>query len=927
MPNYTLPGYSTVFKDGGLNFRTAADITQDGVLLIGTAEDGPVDTPAIIGTLQDGISMFGDSLDKYGVDNGTTLIKGMKDSFNAGARNITLVRIGGEYAFRELKATGYEESADLFSDTGVWGDTGSATPGRFPATLYQYVKYDEAATQYIPYVSAEVNNPVTLYKVDETTGATTAIANVVLDVSDEEKPFIDTAASALLGPELLNAFGGDTEASILIAFPGRTYLSGVNVELKDAPRYTKTINISQVVTAGDPVAMPYVFGDWLGTYADDVYEQRKVYLYKGNSTDGTTCYEGTAVYKGGETEVTFSDALTLGEYYYYVDSPLVLEGVYPGAKYNGGPYCRWDKRSTLTCTYASVANRYDPPYCYNSCPQSTVGSFNAKSFDGNFVMVDTENTVQNARNDDVQRMTVYKMPGRGTPRYYYTEIQNSGTDQTYQKIALDCNSNNDNSNVVCRFVADEFHYLIAAVLQYRAVHKLASTKSVPSCFRFCGGFDDTTGNATEGRPAYDNVCDSWNSTTNQCENTNDIQKDPTGTMTLAEIQAYWPDLVDIPEAGDFTVDDLVGVPYSTFFTSPTINPRDLRWGETGTDLYDNKQRLFTYLQGTQYREGLYSLVEHYPYGQVVVPLAAYISDQSSGANDFRIKPEDDEQWVEVTSEFDETPTTSNTEHIDFATQLVRHCYNASINGAERIGVMCYGSLLDTSMRGISQRVDELIEDDSIIDQGFKAMNEITGLEEDIGRYLVAVAGPDAISTGTGRPTTPEAFVGGLLGALPPMSNITGKELPNVDALTYNFSSKQHKQLGERRYVALSSLTGVVTCIDGVTCAQDIIPYVQKSDYTRISTVRVVHDAVRMIRRIARPFIGEPNSLVHRVAMETMIGEGLSAMEDQGAIRRGWVTIISTPQMQIMGDLIIQLTIAPYGEIRKIMTFVELTPGI
>lgn len=98
-----LPGHLVEFKDGGLALRNDQNLgTTESVLLLGTAVDGPINVPVAVDptTVE---KVFGKVVDKFGNPNGATLVQGFEECWNAGCRDIRLMRISGSIAQTTIK--------------------------------------------------------------------------------------------------------------------------------------------------------------------------------------------------------------------------------------------------------------------------------------------------------------------------------------------------------------------------------------------------------------------------------------------------------------------------------------------------------------------------------------------------------------------------------------------------------------------------------------------------------------------------------------------------------------------------------------------------------------------------------------------------------------------------------------------------------
>ncbi len=164
---------------------------------------------------------------------------------------------------------------------------------------------------------------------------------------------------------------------------------------------------------------------------------------------------------------------------------------------------------------------------------------------------------------------------------------------------------------------------------------------------------------------------------------------------------------------------------------------------------------------------------------------------------------------------------------------------------------------------------------------------------------------------------------GLIASLPARRATTNKIFPMTDP-SRNISLSQAGTLHTARFVSVLSKPDGNKVGDGMTGAYNISQY-YRSDFVRLSAVRIVHDAINMVRGVADPFIGEPNNAVNRGALEVQIDEGLGAMVKEGSLNDFEFSIYSTPAMTILGQLLIDIKLDIAHEIRDITIRVGLVP--
>ena len=112
-----LPGHLTEFKDGGMQLTKEANPPKtDSILLLGTAVDGPVMEPVKVDS-ETYEAVFGKCVDAQGIPNGATLAQGFEEAYNAGCRDIRLMRISGSAANYVLKGAATSKIVFVFNST------------------------------------------------------------------------------------------------------------------------------------------------------------------------------------------------------------------------------------------------------------------------------------------------------------------------------------------------------------------------------------------------------------------------------------------------------------------------------------------------------------------------------------------------------------------------------------------------------------------------------------------------------------------------------------------------------------------------------------------------------------------------------------------------------------------------------------------
>lgn len=166
-----------------------------------------------------------------------------------------------------------------------------------------------------------------------------------------------------------------------------------------------------------------------------------------------------------------------------------------------------------------------------------------------------------------------------------------------------------------------------------------------------------------------------------------------------------------------------------------------------------------------------------------------------------------------------------------------------------------------------------------------------------------------------------AAYAGFMNTLIPHSSTTNKVVANLKARR-PLSAKQANKLAARRLTTFMNKRAGHTVASGVTGAHNVSKYV-RSDFVRLSTMRIVDAALQAIKAVAEPFLGEANSAVNRNAMQAEIDRVLFRMREAGALNDYEFFVAATPDQQVLGEVEIDLTLVPAFEITKISQSVSL----
>lgn len=341
-----------------------------------------------------------------------------------------------------------------------------------------------------------------------------------------------------------------------------------------------------------------------------------------------------------------------------------------------------------------------------------------------------------------------------------------------------------------------------------------------------------------------------------------------------------------------TYKSIIGLQYKYLPQFPDISTsfQSLNNGTDGTKV--SNEKLYTELATA------YANLENYEVN-IIVPMNANLDATKTGFNSITGLRE------KVNAQF----------HI----QLGEFLENVSMNVKETIGVIGVESPDNVSQTTLNTWVDRLTKRD--LSDPLRGAN-VYPLYDNYRVNVCAFEPYYSNIGGTAYYANGAAGYAGLVSSLPKHISPTNKTIRNIFRTRFDLSNAQLSRMMDERYLVMRKRPGRNPVIlDAMTAAA------HGSDYVRLSTVRIVFNSMDIVREVCDPYIGQPNTLEHRNAMEQAITRGLQAMADEGALRAYNFNIVSTADMQVLGDVDIELILVPVFEIRKIRATVKLRKSL
>lgn len=189
---------------------------------------------------------------------------------------------------------------------------------------------------------------------------------------------------------------------------------------------------------------------------------------------------------------------------------------------------------------------------------------------------------------------------------------------------------------------------------------------------------------------------------------------------------------------------------------------------------------------------------------------------------------------------------------------------------------------------------------------------------DLGKYISVLSAQPLLSNAvsTSYTASAAAVYAGMIADLPVESAPTNKVIESV-GLTFNLNIAKVDLLAGQRYVHFHSKPKGVVVADAPTAARP------DSDYTRLTTNRIVKAAIDAVRQVADPFLGEGLSGAKMSALDTAIEQVLTKLQKGGVLKRYSKVLSATPEQAVLGQATVELELVPAFELRQITVVVSL----
>ena len=166
-----------------------------------------------------------------------------------------------------------------------------------------------------------------------------------------------------------------------------------------------------------------------------------------------------------------------------------------------------------------------------------------------------------------------------------------------------------------------------------------------------------------------------------------------------------------------------------------------------------------------------------------------------------------------------------------------------------------------------------------------------------------------------------ASYAGFLTTLDPQIGATNKTVPGLVPVR-EFNRTQAQSVLDKRFVTFLTRPRGYVVLKGITGAYNASNYT-RSDFVMTTTTRITLACQDLVTQSAEPYIGEPMNMPNMNAMEASIDSGLRGFMKEGALRRYDFHIVATPDMMILGEAAVILTIVPAFELTNVTIQIAL----
>lgn len=958
-----LPGMITELKDGVQN-RQNQGIAGKNVALIGTALDGPVLEPVSPNSFNQGEEIFSTYYDRgTKTFNGATLMRGYKRAANAGADNVTLLRVGGKNASGEI---------ELYQETRKNSFQARDYAGKYPGNIETdfdlnisvadgcddvYVTNVTVIADGTPLSNDKFNvngssGIVTVYQDSADSGADILIKYTLVDVTI--KSVTDEVADCTnikTGTEFqLENYPIVDNGNLVVTYDdGSTttlYDEGTDFEI-DREQGLIVLDSGIDVEGGESLLVSYDYKDLAETASENTgaLDGTDFIVELDHTADATqpvvVTLDGTEIseddfdinYSGQENTRLFihpglGDKGSMGsdiyvKYYWYkseVINPVIeAESIYGGNLYNKTSLEIKDKLVETTSTdivdedhTGSAVQMVDEGSSIWAFPDNDTNIVEGTEviYDGDPSASDVELTAGNEYTLDASAGEVdiseYTLQNSALYVEYYEHKENV----TAYHIPVDKEIVDKETDTKLSF---NHRYIKPESINITinqdggSTLELTETDSIDVNYAqgtvdISGAYTLASGDSVEADYSYYNVASKVVKLYRPEEK---VAEDDENPIKL--------------EIGD--VVNTIGELVTQLNNHPSNNVLDLRIEEdfVGLSAMELKTPDKKVLDDGSIAKNTVSL----RFGEDGINLtkeemydALEGTESLPGAYEVLLEEEDIDVVIPLGVYADDKLAS---EFKSFDQQLANFCARAFYRNNEIQGLIGVKPLKNPSRVNVINRANRLAELDTdyfLTNGKGDFISDREGNKVDIGKFISIIAHDlryndsnlAVPSIENGAP----AFAG--MSSMLKENNSPTNEAVSGATLPYRYSSAQANSLVGNRLIVFKERGGMPRVTSAVTCAQP------GSGWTRCHTMEIAYSTIEMLRDVYEPYIGKGNTLEMRNSLDSDIR---NALKKKDTIVDFDYSLVQSSADKLMGRLVVELDIIPVGELQKIHTTVAI----
>lgn len=272
-------------------------------------------------------------------------------------------------------------------------------------------------------------------------------------------------------------------------------------------------------------------------------------------------------------------------------------------------------------------------------------------------------------------------------------------------------------------------------------------------------------------------------------------------------------------------------------------------------------------------------------------------------------------------DYDSETGVQTTVNAGFAEQLNAHCEQLLDGVSECFGIIATKPIEPADNRSVKAAditawIEDLTEFSfSDVTRAANAMRNLDAKHLDIVAFEPVFSNP---TIRTPYSSSGECLYAGLVAKLSSESATCNKPLTGIVGLRYVLSARQLNTLTGARYVTAMNRSGT-----GIVVTDDVTAAATTSDWTHRSTFRIMTEAMRGVRRISQPFIGEGFSGARKAALDTAILRHMEGMKALGKLKNFDWQVTQTASQEVKGIASVKLVLHPAFALRRLEVTVEL----